>query len=310
MDGTTEPIIAVIGYPIAGNPTQFALETGFAAAQIDCRVMSVNLSPDRVAEALAGMNAMNFVAAWVAPTCRTSVERLREADGDVASCAENPADDPPEGSVSADLVNHRSHAGPAPFDVVVHERSGDDQPPWIRLSMKHRVWPRLAAEALKKSQRPCRRLWWGGGKADVTPECVSQHKTALLEQVRATANDVWDALSLERIELVREPAQVRREGSEEDGVDVIVFSDSGDISQADWTMPSKCLVIDLNENWDPEYLIYWDRRKLDAAERSAVDCIRGADVHAACLSELTESLFDRNVEPEIFLDAIDEYLGV
>ncbi|EMI57202.1 hypothetical protein [Rhodopirellula sallentina] len=310
MDGTTEPIIAVIGYPIAGNPTQFALETGFAAAQIDCRVMSVSLSPGRVAAALAGMDAMNFVAAWVAPTCRTSVERLRETDGDTAPCAEKTSSAPPKGSVAASLVTHRSHAGPAPFDVVVHERAGDDQPPWIRLSMKHVVWPRLAAQAFKKSHLPCRRLWWVGGKANSTPECVSQHQAALLEQVRATPNDFWDALSLECIEVVREPAQIRREDSEEDGVDVIVFSDSGDISQADWKMPSKCVVIDLNENWDPEYLIYWDRLKLDAAETSAVDCIRGADVHAACLSELTESLFDRNVEPEIFLDAIDEYLGV
>ena len=35
MDGTTEPIIAVLGHPIAGNPSQLALERAFAAMKLE-----------------------------------------------------------------------------------------------------------------------------------------------------------------------------------------------------------------------------------------------------------------------------------
>ena len=38
MEGTTEPILVVIGNPIAGNPMQFAIERSLRALELDWRV--------------------------------------------------------------------------------------------------------------------------------------------------------------------------------------------------------------------------------------------------------------------------------
>lgn len=54
MDGTTEPIIVVIGHPIAGNPAQFAAERALRSLKLDWRVLSFDVQPDDVAAALEG----------------------------------------------------------------------------------------------------------------------------------------------------------------------------------------------------------------------------------------------------------------
>lgn len=54
MDGTTEPIIAVIGHPIAGNPSQFAIERGLESMGLDWRVLSFDVHPENIAAALEG----------------------------------------------------------------------------------------------------------------------------------------------------------------------------------------------------------------------------------------------------------------
>ena len=76
MEVTTEPIIAVIGHPIAGNPTQFALETALETAQIDARVLSLNLPDDRITAAIHGMAAMGFRGVWIDQSCRTAVQQV------------------------------------------------------------------------------------------------------------------------------------------------------------------------------------------------------------------------------------------
>ena len=60
MDGTTEPVVAVIGHPIAGNPTQFAIERGLLSMGLPWRVMSFDIPPDRVATALDGLETLAF----------------------------------------------------------------------------------------------------------------------------------------------------------------------------------------------------------------------------------------------------------
>lgn len=60
MDGTTEPVVAVIGHPIAGNPAQFAIERALMSMKLSWRVMSFNVSPDRVATALDGLETLAF----------------------------------------------------------------------------------------------------------------------------------------------------------------------------------------------------------------------------------------------------------
>lgn len=54
MDGTTEPLLAVIGNPIAGNPSQFALERAIASLGLDWRVLSFDVPPEDIAAALNG----------------------------------------------------------------------------------------------------------------------------------------------------------------------------------------------------------------------------------------------------------------
>jgi hypothetical protein len=54
MDGTTEPIIVVIGHPIAGNPAQFATERALRSLRLDWRVLSFDVQPGDVAAALEG----------------------------------------------------------------------------------------------------------------------------------------------------------------------------------------------------------------------------------------------------------------
>ncbi len=54
MDGTTEPIVVVIGHPIAGNPAQFATERALRSLRLDWRVLSFDVQPSDVAAALEG----------------------------------------------------------------------------------------------------------------------------------------------------------------------------------------------------------------------------------------------------------------
>jgi hypothetical protein len=60
MDGITEPVVLVLGHPIAGNPAQFALERAFASLDLGWRVLSCDVSPDRVDDAISGADVLGF----------------------------------------------------------------------------------------------------------------------------------------------------------------------------------------------------------------------------------------------------------
>ena len=60
MDGITEPVILVLGHPIAGNPAQFALERAFDSIKLPWRVLSSDVPPDRIEEAIAGAGVLGF----------------------------------------------------------------------------------------------------------------------------------------------------------------------------------------------------------------------------------------------------------
>jgi shikimate dehydrogenase len=49
-----------MGQPVAGNPSQFMMERCFAAAGLDCRYLTLEVAPDRLADAVRGMKAMGF----------------------------------------------------------------------------------------------------------------------------------------------------------------------------------------------------------------------------------------------------------
>ena len=60
MDGTTEPVVAVIGHPIAGNPAQFAIERALLSMERSWRVMSFDVPPEQVGAALEGLEILAF----------------------------------------------------------------------------------------------------------------------------------------------------------------------------------------------------------------------------------------------------------
>lgn len=75
MDGTTEPIIAVIGHPIAGNPSQFAIERGLDSLGLDWRVLSFDVHPENIAAALEGFKVTGIAGVLIDMTVRDVASR-------------------------------------------------------------------------------------------------------------------------------------------------------------------------------------------------------------------------------------------
>jgi len=55
-----QEIVCCLGQPVAGNPTQFMMERAFAAAGLDWRYLTLEVPPDKLADAIRGMRAMGF----------------------------------------------------------------------------------------------------------------------------------------------------------------------------------------------------------------------------------------------------------
>lgn len=72
------PLLGIIGYEIAGNPTQFAMERVLGAANLEWRFLSFAVEPDRLADAIRGLDALGFRGLAVAPSCSASVVTLLE----------------------------------------------------------------------------------------------------------------------------------------------------------------------------------------------------------------------------------------
>jgi shikimate dehydrogenase len=53
-------LYALIGKPVAGNPTEEMLEAAFAAAGLDARYVSLEVEPDALADAVGGLRALGL----------------------------------------------------------------------------------------------------------------------------------------------------------------------------------------------------------------------------------------------------------
>ena len=60
MDSNTEPLIAVLGRPIAGNPSQFAIECALQSLDLEYRVKSFDVTPENLDTALCGLEVLGF----------------------------------------------------------------------------------------------------------------------------------------------------------------------------------------------------------------------------------------------------------
>lgn len=58
-----QEICCCMGQPVAGNPTQFMIEKAFAAAGLDWRYLTLEVSPENLGHAVRGMRAMGFKGA-------------------------------------------------------------------------------------------------------------------------------------------------------------------------------------------------------------------------------------------------------
>jgi shikimate dehydrogenase len=55
-----QEITACIGHPVAGNPTQYVMEKAYASAGLDWRYLTLEVTPDKLADAVRGMRALGF----------------------------------------------------------------------------------------------------------------------------------------------------------------------------------------------------------------------------------------------------------
>jgi hypothetical protein len=64
MDGYTESIVIVLGSPVRGNPSQFAIERGLESIGLDWRVLSLEVDLADLATAVAGFRVSGIRAIW------------------------------------------------------------------------------------------------------------------------------------------------------------------------------------------------------------------------------------------------------
>ena len=57
---TLQEIVALIGYPVVGNPTQYIVEQAFAPLGLDWRYVTLEVPPENLADAVRGMRALGF----------------------------------------------------------------------------------------------------------------------------------------------------------------------------------------------------------------------------------------------------------
>lgn len=60
MDGITEPVVLILGHPIAGNPSQFAFERAFESMRVQWRVLSCDVPAEHIDRAIAGAEVLGF----------------------------------------------------------------------------------------------------------------------------------------------------------------------------------------------------------------------------------------------------------
>ncbi len=59
-DSALQEIVCCMGQPVAGNPTQFMMQRAFHAAGLDWCYLTLEVAPDNLADAVRGLRAMGF----------------------------------------------------------------------------------------------------------------------------------------------------------------------------------------------------------------------------------------------------------
>ena len=78
MSQALQEITACFGQPVAGNPTQYVMEKAYVKAGLDWRYLTLEVSPEGLADAVRGAKAMGFrgfncTKPIRKPSCRWSI---------------------------------------------------------------------------------------------------------------------------------------------------------------------------------------------------------------------------------------------
>lgn len=60
INPSLQPILALLGHPVGGNPTQYMTEKAFLHRELDWRYLTLDVTPAELGDALRGMKAMGF----------------------------------------------------------------------------------------------------------------------------------------------------------------------------------------------------------------------------------------------------------
>ncbi len=81
---SVQPILVLLGQPVAGNPAQFMMEKAFARHEMDWRYLSLDVSPEDLGDAVRGLRAMGFRGGNCADPHRQAILPLVDRCGEVA----------------------------------------------------------------------------------------------------------------------------------------------------------------------------------------------------------------------------------
>lgn len=87
MDSPIQPIACVIGHPIAGNPTQFAVERALPAVDFDWRFLSMDVTAEQLHDAISGVRALGILGVMVDDPHRQAVVELCDELAEEAAAA-------------------------------------------------------------------------------------------------------------------------------------------------------------------------------------------------------------------------------
>jgi shikimate dehydrogenase len=85
VSSSLQEICALLGQPVAGNPTQFMMEKAFAHHGLEWRYLTLEVAPDDLADAVRGMRAMGFRGGNITKPHKVAVVSLVDRLSDAAA---------------------------------------------------------------------------------------------------------------------------------------------------------------------------------------------------------------------------------
>lgn len=84
VSASLQPILVLLGFPVAGNPTQYMIEKAFAHREMDWRYLSVEVSPEDLSDAVRGVKVMGFCGGNCADPHKSRIVPFLDRTGDTA----------------------------------------------------------------------------------------------------------------------------------------------------------------------------------------------------------------------------------